>query len=312
VGLAEQLGRTVFLLAQGTYKAREFRSATYLVAVEVGMALKGNLRDFSVTQLLNLINLARKTGTLAIDTRETQARLCFKEGKLIYAMTDGQDDHLAAMLQRAGKITEEQAHTIQTRADVKSDKELGLLLMNAGYVSKDDIVKSVRTHILNNVYPLFTWSEGTFRFESNVLPFEDRITIPIGLESVIMEGSRRLKEWERLQEELPDLNHALRFADRPEARLRDISLSVEEWRVVSFINPRNTIRQIAQYNNMSDFQIRKIVYGLLQAGLVELVWLEGAVVSAPSATPGQTPVAMHRPAVKRGVVERLIAFFQRS
>jgi predicted DNA-binding transcriptional regulator len=312
VSLAEQLGRTVFLLAQGTYKAREFRPATYLVAVEVGMALKGNLRDFSVTQLLNLINLARKTGTLAIDTRETQARLCFKEGKLIYAMTDGQDDHLAAMLQRAGKITEEQAHAIQTRADVKSDKELGLLLMNAGYVSKDDIVKSVRIHILNNVYSLFTWSEGTFRFESNVLPFEDRITIPIGLESVIMEGSRRLKEWERLQEELPDLNHALRFAERPEARLRDISLSVEEWRVVSFINPRNTIRQIAQYNNMSDFQIRKIVYGLLQAGLVALVWPEGTAVPVPSATPGQTPVAMHRPAVKRGVVERLIAFFQRS
>ena len=313
MGLTEQLGRIVFLLAQGTYKGRESRSATYLVAVEVGMALKGNLRDFSVTQLLNLINLARKTGTLAIDTRETQARLCFKEGKLIYAMTDGQDDHLAAMLQRAGKITEEQAHAIQTRADVKSDKELGLLLMNAGYVSKDDIVKSVRTHILNNVYSLFTWSEGTFRFESNVLPFEDRITIPIGLESVIMEGSRRLKEWERLQEELPDLHHALRFADRPEARLRDISLSVEEWRVVSFINPRNTIRQIAQYNNMSDFQIRKIAYALLQAGLVEVVHPEG-VVARPAATgvPGKGPVAMRAPAVKRGVVEKLIGFFQQK
>ena len=34
------------------------------------MALKGNLRDFSTTQLFNLINLARKTGTLTIDTRE--------------------------------------------------------------------------------------------------------------------------------------------------------------------------------------------------------------------------------------------------
>jgi len=31
------------------------------------MALKGNLRDFSATQLLNLINLARKTGTLTIE-----------------------------------------------------------------------------------------------------------------------------------------------------------------------------------------------------------------------------------------------------
>ena len=214
------------------------------------------------------------------------------------------------MLQRAGKLTEEQARAIQTRADVKNEKELGLLLINAGYVNQDDIVRSVRTYILNNVYPLFTYAEGTFSFESNVLPFEDRITIPIDLQNVIMEGSRRLKELEQLREELPNLDVALRFAERPDARLRDISLSVEEWRVVSFINPRNTIRQIAQYNNMSDFQIRKIVYGLLQAGLVELVRPEGAAVPVPSGTTGQ-PSVMRRPTVRRGVVERLVDFFQR-
>jgi len=146
------------------------------------------------------------------------------------------------------------------------------------------------------------------------LPFEDRITIPIDLENVIMEGSRRMKELERLQEELPNLDIALRFAERPSARLRDINLSVEEWRVVSFINPRNTVRQIAQYNNLNEFQIRKIVYGLLQAGLVELVRLEGMAVppsSGATATAPQVPVAMRRPTVKRGVVERLVDFFQR-
>jgi hypothetical protein len=275
------------------------------------MALKGNLRDFSTTQLLNLINLAHKTGTLTVGTRDTQARLCFREGKLIYATMDGQGDHLAAMLQRAGKITEEQARAIQAQGGAKSDKELGLLLLNAGYVNQDDIVVSVRTHILNNVYPLFTCSEGNFHFESNVLPFGDRITIPIDLENVIMEGSRRLQESEQLQERMPNLDLALRFAERPGARLRDISLSVEEWRVVSFINPRNTVRQIAQHNNMSDFQIRKIVYGLLQAGLVEWVRPEGVAVSAPSGATGQVPVAIRQPDVKRGVVERLIGFFQR-
>ena len=274
------------------------------------MALKGNLQDFSTTQLLNLINLARKTGTLAIDTRDAQARLCFKEGKLIYAALDGKGDPLAVVLHRAGKLTEEQARTIQAQPNAKSDKELGVLLINAGYVSQADIVQSVRAHILSNVFPIFTWSSGTFRFEANVLPFEDRITIPVDLESVIMEGTRRLKEWERLQDELPDLDMALRFADRPDVQLRNINLSVEEWRAVSFINPRNTIRQIAQYNNLSDFQIRKIVYGLLQAGLVELIQPEGAQTT-PSKTTGKAPVTMRRPAVKRGVVERLINFFQR-
>ncbi|RLC99209.1 MAG: hypothetical protein DRI77_03285 [Chloroflexi bacterium] len=275
------------------------------------MALKGNLQDFSTTQLLNLINLARKTGTLAVDTRDSKARLCFKEGKLIYATLNGSGDSLAAVLHRAGKLTEEQAHTIQTQGSAKSDKELGVLLINAGYVSQADIVQSVRAYILNNIFPLFTWADGTFRFESNAMPFENRITIPINLENVIMEGTRRLKEWERLQDELPDLNMALKFADRPNVQLRNINLSVEEWRVVSFINPRNTIHQIAQYNNLSDFQIRKIIYGLLQAGLVEMIQPEGAPKATPSGTTKQAPMTMRRPAVKRGVVERLINFFQR-
>ncbi|HIE39376.1 MAG TPA: DUF4388 domain-containing protein [Anaerolineae bacterium] len=273
------------------------------------MALKGNLRDFSTTQLLNLINLARKTGTLTLETRQTRVRMCFKEGKLIYAGVDGQADRLATILLQAGKITEEQARTIHARSDIKDDRELGLLLMNAGYVTQQDIVESVRNHTLDTVYKLFTWPDGAFRFEPTLRPVEGRITIPIDLENVIMEGSRRLKEWERLQEELPNLDIALRFTDRPDARLRTINLTVEEWRVVSFINPRNTIRQIAQYNSMSDFQIRRIVYGLLQAGLVELIQPEGVEIKPPpgvSGAPPGVPLTQRRPAVKRSVIQRLI------
>lgn len=272
------------------------------------MALKGNLQDFSATQLLHLINLARKTGTLAVETTQDQARFFFREGKLIYASLDGQDDRLVSILQRAGKITEELARTIRARSDIKDDRELGVLLSNAGYVTQKDIVDSIRNYVLEVVYKLFTWPEGTFRFEPNVLPVEGRITVSIDLENVIMEGSRRLREWERLQEELPNLDMALRFTDRPDARLRTINLTVEEWRVVSFINPRNTIRQIAQYNHMSDFQIRRIVYGLLQAGLVELVSPEGVEIKPPPGAPAPVglPPTQRRPAVKRSIVQRLI------
>ncbi len=269
------------------------------------MALKGNLRDFSTTQLLNLINLARKTGALTIEARGTSARLFFKEGKLIHASLGDRDGHLANMLLKAGKLSAEQSRAIQSHSEIGSDKELGLLLINAGYVTQNDIVQSVKTYILDVVYTLFTWVEGLFYFEPNLLPPEAKITVPINLENIIMEGSRRLKEWERLQDELPDLNRALRFTDRPDTKLRDINLSVEEWRVISFINPRNTIKQIAQSNNMDDFQIRRIVYGMLQAGLVELVRPEGVEIK-PAMLPGYPRTVEPPPAVKRGVILRLI------
>jgi hypothetical protein len=279
------------------------------------MALKGNLRDFSTTQLLNLIHLARKTGTLTIDTSNGSARMAFREGKLVYAAAGEETGSLTSILQRAGKLSTQQAQAIDKGSKKISDRELGLMLIDAGLVTQSDIVSSVRQHTLNIVYRLFTWAEGAFRFEANVLPPRDLITVPINLESVIMEGSRRLKEWERLQDDLPNLDLALKFTDRPDARLRSINLTVEEWRVVSFINPRNTIRQIAKANNMTDFQIRRIVYGMLQAGLVELVRPEGVQPAAPSQPTRRTaevgkgeraPAPQQAPAVKRSIILRLI------
>ena len=271
------------------------------------MALKGNLRDFSTTQLLNLVHLARKTGLLAIERQNGAARLYFREGKLIHANIGSADGHLADMLLKAGKLSDEQVQTIQTRADMRSDKQLGLALMNAGYVTQDDIVQSVKQYMLDIVYTLFGWNQGEFQFDQDTLPSDDRIAVPINLENVIMEGSRRIEESEQLQDELPDLNSVgLRFTDSPDTRLRNVNLSVEEWRVISFINPRITIKQIAQSNGMDDFKIRKIVYGMLQAGLVELARPEG--VPARRAPAGRRRRGVEKPpAVKRSVVERLIS-----
>jgi hypothetical protein len=265
------------------------------------MALKGNLKDFNVTQLFNLINLARKSGSLTIEGSGKRAEICFKEGKLVYASLNGHGGGLIGMLEKAGKISKEQSRVVRARSKSGADKELGLLLINAGYVTQDDIVQSVRSHTLDVVYLLFTWSDGSFRFEPNKHPAEGAITVPINLENIIMEGSRRVKEYEMLQNELPDLDMALKFTERPDAKLRDINLTVEEWRVISFINPRNSIRQIAKANSMGDFKIRRIVYGLLSAGLVELVMPDQlqqarAVQEAVSAPPP----------VKRNLILRLI------
>jgi hypothetical protein len=278
------------------------------------MALKGNLRDFSITQLLNLINLARKTGTLSIEATGQQAQIWFKEGQLVFASLGNHDGHLVQLLFKAGKLSQEQTRTVLSRAKTTNDKQLGIMLIEAGHVTQDDILQSVRQHSQDVVFQVFGWSDGMFRFEPNVLPPEDRITVPIKLENIIMEGTRRARELEQLQDELPNLDMALRFTDRPDARLRNINLSVEEWRVVSFINPRNSIRQIAKANNMSEFQIRRIVYSMLQAGLVELVRPEGVDV-APMPRPGTVAAAPSQPRrpppVKRSVVEKLIARIKR-
>ncbi|MBK8023378.1 MAG: DUF4388 domain-containing protein [Chloroflexi bacterium] len=281
------------------------------------MPLQGNLRDFSTTQLLNLINLAGKTGTLIMyeglrtgekdaiggdkmSPGKERARVAFKVGKLISAVLTGQNGDLVFVLNKAGKLTNEQARIIRERAKNTSDKALALLLINANYVTQKDVVRSIQQHTLDVIYNLLTWSEGPFRFEDNLLPGNDRILVPIDLENVIIEGARQIKELEQLTSHIPNLDMALRFPDNPREKFKGVHLSVEEWRVVSFVNPKNTMRQIAKANNMTENEIRRIVYGLEQAGLVEIVKPHAAEGATRHSTPTRAP------AVQKTVVTRLI------
>jgi hypothetical protein len=164
--------------------------------------------------------------------------------------------------------------------------------------------------VLDIVYRLITWAEGIFQFNQNIVPGDDKIMVPIELENVIIEGARRTRELERLEEELPSLEMALKFSEHPNVNIRNMKLSAEEWRVVSIINPKNTMRAIGKANNLSDMELRRIVYSLLQAGLVEVVRPEGAARPLPFGLLGRKPPPPPTPAekvVKRGLVNRLIA-----
>jgi hypothetical protein len=251
------------------------------------MALKGNLRDFSFTQLLNLINLAKKSGTLVLESPNGSAWVAFREGKLAYAQIGQEDNSLVGILFKAKKINPNQQRAIQARAVNMNDKELGLLLINANYLSQQDILNSLQTYLVDVVGRLYTWIDGNFRFDGERLPPTDRITLRLSLENLIVEGVRQMREQEQLKDEIPSLDMALKFTERPGTNIRNLSLNAREWKVVSFISPKNSIRQIARAVRLNEVEIRRIIFALLQAGLVEMVRPVGAPAYArQSITPG--------------------------
>jgi hypothetical protein len=293
------------------------------------MPLKGNLAVFTTTQLLNLINLSKKTGVLNIfegvptgkkltlgdgmsqidelAPGDKKAGLVFREGKLIYAEMSNKDGHLTSILQRAGKLNEDQARLIRERAASLNDRGLALRLINANYVTKNDIVQSIQKHTISIVFDLMTWKQEPFEFQEQDDAPKDRILVPIDLKNVIIEGTRIYQEQKQLEEELPNLDLALKFPEDPGERFRNVQLGTNEWRVVGFINPKNTIRQIAKACNMTDTEIRRIVYGLLQAGLVQLVKPQ---VPEAQKRPSQQDLLrreVKQNAPSRTVVNRLIA-----
>jgi hypothetical protein len=88
------------------------------------------------------------------------------------------------------------------------------------------------------------------------------------------------------------------ITDRPGTNIRNVNLR-EEWQVS--INPKNTIRQIAATTKMNDLEIRRIIYSLLQAGLVELVRPVGAPIQ-----PKRLPIPQANKEEQTSLVNRLI------
>ncbi|MBN1231167.1 MAG: DUF4388 domain-containing protein [Anaerolineales bacterium] len=267
------------------------------------MALKGNLRDFSITQLLNLINLAKKTGSLIIEGPDAKSTISFRDGRLSFAVMESEDNSLGAVLYQTGIITDSQYSTLRKRAANMTDKELGLLLINAGYVSQQQVINSLQTYYVEVVRSLFSWVEGFFNFDANTKVPQDKIPVRMDLQNLIMEGSRQMRELELLQDEIPDLDIALKFTDGSGVNLKNVNLSVEEWRVASYIAPKNSIRQIASATKMSDLEIRRIVYGMLQAGLVELTRQKGIPRTLPdlsASVPGKDRIE------QKNLVNRII------
>jgi hypothetical protein len=265
------------------------------------MALRGRLQDFTFVQILNLVNLAHKTGCLIVEKPVEKARVFFREGKLVYAILGNEPEELANILNKARILSDNQARVVIQHNNEFSDKALGLMLINSGLVSREVILSTLQIHYLDIIRQLFTWIEGAFVFENDTLPPADRISIRLELENIILEGSRQMQEWESLKDEIPSLEMALKFTEAPRDKLKNIHLTVEEWRVISYVNPRNTMRQIAGATRMNELEFRRIVLGLLQAGLVDIV------------RPGKLPVegvpqviAPVKKEEKRSLVQRLI------
>ncbi len=261
--------------------------------------MKGNLKDFSPTQILSLVSLAKKSGTLEVNRKDGTANLAFKDGKLVFTAMGDSDGSLVAILVRTGRINKDLAVNMARYAEKSGDKQLGLMLIQKKYFSQADIVQSIKRHALAAVTQFATWREGGFEFFTERQPDEGRITVPIDLENVIIQIARQQKLDEQLDEEIPSLDVSLKFTNRPNIKLSDLQLSKEEWRVLNFIRQDNTIRMIANKLNMSDKQIRRVVGSLREAGLIELAHARR-----------QQAMSQDEKEKKRAIVGRLINHLQ--
>lgn len=117
------------------------------------------------------------------------------------------------------------------------------------------------------IYALAIWNHGDFEFSA--AEQADRQTITKSNTNLLMEAARRLDEWRVLSRKVPSIDYVPELFSRA-GRVEQITLNPQEWLLVTHIDGRQSIAEIAREVEMSAFDVAKILYGMITAELVQL------------------------------------------
>ena len=238
------------------------------------MAIEGPLQDIGIHDVFQLLDLTRKSGRLRVrsEVRGNEGSVYFRSGAVVEATMRDNAPMLGSLLRRAGKVTEEQLARAISAQEAGDQRRLGEILIDQGSMTKREVERYMRQQIESVVFELFSWREGGFSFvdeKDDDGPVESGIRV--GTESLLMEGARRIDEWSRIADKVPNSYAVPAIAPLGDGPESPIDIRPNEWELLALVDGERTIREIAAVLAMSEFDVAKAIYGMISTGLVECV-----------------------------------------
>ena len=170
------------------------------------MAIKGSLKEASLPDVLQLLALGQKTGCLSVTDRTNLGYIYFDSGRICFASVVNRRDRFGDMLIKDGKITRGQLDDAIDQQAKDRYSKVGELLVATGAIGQADLEEYVRIQVEEAVYFLFTWNQGSFRFDADVVPEGEDFRLSINPESLLLEGARRIDEWSLIEKKTPSFD----------------------------------------------------------------------------------------------------------
>ena len=233
------------------------------------MAIRGNLREASLPDVLQLLALGQKTGCLAVTDRSNLGHVHFDRGSIVYASIVNRRDRLGDLLVKNGLVrAAELAAAVEEQAS-RAGVRLGEILVEWGAIDRAQLERYIRLQIEEAVYTLFTWTQGSFSFEPDQRPEEGAMLMRINPESLLLEGARRVDEWTLVEKKVPSFDlvfSPIRRAETGEGKGDAAEFTREQQVVLGLLDGRRSVREIVDESGMVEFDVGKALFGLVQAG----------------------------------------------
>jgi cytochrome c-type biogenesis protein CcmH/NrfG len=231
------------------------------------MAIEGPLKELSIQDVLQMLDLARKTGVLTVRSQRMKddAVVHLLDGELVFASRSRSMRLLGQQLLREGKLGARELEHALERQRQDPTQRLGAILVEMGSVDARELERQLRVQIEETIYDLLAWDEGYFRFEETDQTPDGPIRLRV--DSLLMEGARRLDEWTRLRGSVPG-SDAVPVLAHAAGSASVIDLRPAEWEVLAEIDGERDVRTIASDLGRSTLDVARTLHDLVNLKVV--------------------------------------------
>jgi len=163
------------------------------------MELSGDLSDFALTDILQILALSRKSGTLSLQSGDLSGTIVIERGRITHAAVEP-GDSLAGRLVRENRITGEALIKLKEIGGAAGGVwTLKSLLLESGLLSSQDLEEIARRHIHDIVGTLVRLEKGRFGIDLNqidpIAPMEEvGITEGLDVGEVLLGAAKEIDE----------------------------------------------------------------------------------------------------------------------
>ena len=236
------------------------------------MPIEGPLKELSIHDVFQLLDLARKTGELRVssDLRQNAGVVQFDKGAVIGAEIQSNPHPLGTLLLRTGKLSEADFARARAMQETGDRRRLGDILLDIGAIGRRELERQVRAQVEEVIFELMSWSEGYFSFSDNATPDGGSSVVRIPTEALLMEAARRIDEWSRIEARIPHLGVVPRLVPPDAGGTTRLDLLPAEWQLLAAVDGQRDVRAVAAVLARSEFDVARTLFGLASAGVVVL------------------------------------------
>lgn len=230
-------------------------------------SIRGACHVFRLPDLLLGIQRIGKSGVLEIFYGPKLTKIFFKNGDMIFAQSNQEDERFGEVLLKEGKITLEQYFEASEKLR-ETGQRLGTVLIELGYLKPDQLVHAVRHQVVEIIYNLLTAECGYFVFHEGELPTKEAITLNLSAANIVYRGIKRITNFQYILQDFPSLDSILTLSGDPLDLFQDLALDNAGKTILSRIDGSKPLKDVLAPSQINDFESIKTIYALLSSRII--------------------------------------------